>query len=157
MVGQEVGIYGVFIWMNDEPCITWPSSLDIGLLNTLGHFNFVLLLFLHKTIPLRDWSLITRRGGGLQNGKIAGRNFCAPPPSRQGKTFRPPPFKEWKLFATPLKYGLNFKLLRKNYPKTFCAPPSAWLKLFPSPPLFVGVKLHVPPFPSRFVARPPRN
>ena len=50
MVGQEVGIYGVFIWINNEPCITWPSSLDI--LNTLGHFNFVLLLFLHKTIPL---------------------------------------------------------------------------------------------------------
>ena len=50
MVGQEVGIYGVFIWINNEPCITWPSSLDI--LNTLGHFNFVLLLYLHKTIPL---------------------------------------------------------------------------------------------------------
>ena len=50
MVGQEVGIYGVFIGINNEPCITWPLSLDI--LNTLGHFNFVLLLFLHKTIPL---------------------------------------------------------------------------------------------------------
>ena len=51
MVGQEVGIYGVFIWITNEPCITWPSSLQI--LNTLGHFNFVLLLFLHKTISLR--------------------------------------------------------------------------------------------------------
>ena len=50
MVGQEVGIYGVFIGINNEPCITWASSLDI--LNTLGHFKFVLLLFLHKTIPL---------------------------------------------------------------------------------------------------------
>ena len=51
MVGEEVGFCGVFIWINNEPCITWPSSLDI--LNTLGHFNFALLLFLHKTIPLR--------------------------------------------------------------------------------------------------------
>ena len=36
--------------------------------------------------------------------------------------------------------------------KTCCAPPSEWLKLF-LPPLFVGVKLHVPP-PSRFIAPP---
>ena len=50
MVGEEGGFCGVFIWINNEPCITWPSSLDI--LNTLGHFNSVLLLFLHKTIPL---------------------------------------------------------------------------------------------------------
>ena len=53
----------------------------------------------------RDWSLITGRGG-LQNGKIAGpKLFAPPPPSRQGKTFRAPPFKEWKLFVTPLQYG----------------------------------------------------
>ena len=50
MVGQEVGIYGVFIRIINEPCITWPSSFDK--LTTLGYFNFVLLLFLHKTIPL---------------------------------------------------------------------------------------------------------
>ena len=32
-------------------------------------------------------------GGGLQNGKIAGlKLFVPPPPSRQGKTFRAPPF-----------------------------------------------------------------
>ena len=56
---------------------------------------------------LRDWSLITGRGG-LQNGKIAGPKLFAPPP-RQGKTFRTPPFKEWKLFVPP--------------------PPTIWLKL----------------------------
>ena len=44
MVGQEVGIYGVYIGINNQPCITLPSSLHI--LNTLGHLNFVLLLFL---------------------------------------------------------------------------------------------------------------
>ena len=55
MVGQEVGISGVFIWINHEPCITWPSSLDM--LNNLGHFNFVLLLFLHTTIPLKTFNL----------------------------------------------------------------------------------------------------
>ena len=58
MVGQEVGIYGVFIWINNDPCITWPSSLDI--LNTLGHFNFVLLLFRHKTIPLKGVEIFSR-------------------------------------------------------------------------------------------------
>ena len=51
MVGQEVGIYGVFIGIDNEPCITLPSSLTI--MNTSGHFNFELLLFLHKAVPLR--------------------------------------------------------------------------------------------------------
>ena len=102
---------------------------------------------------LRDWSLITGRGGGYKMGKSWVRNFPLPPPSRQGKTFRAPPFKEWKLFAPPLQYGYNFKLLRKNYPKTFCAPPSAWLKLFPPPPFHRG-KLHVPP-PLPFCSPPP--
>ena len=49
---------------------------------------------------LRDWSLITGRGG-LQNGKIAGPKLFAPPPSRQGITFHAPPFKGWKLFVPP--------------------------------------------------------
>ena len=40
---------------------------------------------------LRDWSLITGTGGGLQNGKIEGPKLFAPPPSRQGKTFHAPP------------------------------------------------------------------
>ena len=58
MVGQEVRIYDVLIGITNEPCITLPSSLHT--LNTLGYFNFVLLLFLYKTIPLRTDS--SRRG-----------------------------------------------------------------------------------------------
>ena len=42
---------------------------------------------------LRDWSLITGRGG-LQNGKIAGPKLFAPPPQERVKLFAPPPFKE---------------------------------------------------------------
>ena len=44
------GIYGVFIGITNEPSITLPSSLHI--LNTLGYFNCVFMLFLHKTVPL---------------------------------------------------------------------------------------------------------
>ena len=108
------------------------------------------ILFHHS---LRDWSLITGRGG-LKNGKIAGPKLFAPPPSRQGKTFRAPPFKEWKLYAPPPPYNMaktsSYRV--KSTPKLFVPPPSEWLKLF-LPPLFVGVTLHVPP-PSRFVAPP---
>ena len=59
----------------------------------------------HIVFTLRDWSLITGRGG-YKMGKSRVRNLLCPP-SRQGKTFPPPPFKEWKLFV----------------------PPSIWLKL----------------------------
>ena len=51
-----------------------------------------------------DWSLITGRGGGLQNEKIVGPKLVVPP-SRQGNTFCDPPSKEWQLFASPLQYG----------------------------------------------------
>ena len=44
------------------------------------------------TYTLRDWSLITGRGGGLQNGKIAGPKRFAPPPQDRVKLFAPPPF-----------------------------------------------------------------
>ena len=58
-----------------------------------------------RHLHLRDWSLITGRGG-LQNGKFAGpKLFAPPPPQDRVKLFTPPPFKEWKLFVTPLQYG----------------------------------------------------
>ena len=92
-------------------------------------------------LGLRDWSLITGRGG-LQNGKIAGPKLVAPPPpSRQGKFFPPPspPFKGWKPFAP--------------------SPPSIWLKLqtpvlklpqnfFVHPPHFSIVVIRVKIFPT---------
>ena len=39
---------------------------------------------------LRDWSLITGGGGGLQNGKIAGPKLFAPPLQDRVKLFAPP-------------------------------------------------------------------
>ena len=42
---RKLGFIVYLFGINNEPCITLPSSLDI--LTTLGHFNFVLLLFLH--------------------------------------------------------------------------------------------------------------
>ena len=61
---------------------------------------------------IRDWSLITGRGGGgLQNGKIAGPKLFAPPP----------PQDRVKLFAPPLLKSGNF-----------LCPPTIWLKLQPT-------------------------
>ena len=50
------------------------------------------------TPMLRDWSLITGRGATKWENR-GSETFCAPPPSRQGKTFHIPPLKAWKLFA----------------------------------------------------------
>ena len=54
-------------------------------------------------MSIRDWSLITGRGGATKWENRGSETFCAPP-SRQGKTFRAPPFKERKLFVLPLQY-----------------------------------------------------
>ena len=111
-----------------------------------NHHHLTLRLSREPT-PIRDWSLITGRWGGYKMGKLRVQNLLRPPPPppRQGKTFCTPGFKESKLFASPFNMARTW-LPRKNYCKTFCASPSAWLKLFPAS-LFIGVKLHVPPPP----------
>ena len=43
-------------------------------------------------------------GGATKWENRGSVTFCATP-SRHGKTFRAPPFKEWKLYAPPLQYG----------------------------------------------------
>ena len=53
-----------------------------------------------RCIVVRDWSLITRRGG-LQNGKIAGRKLFAPPPQDRVNTFCAPPLLKNGNFLRP--------------------------------------------------------
>ena len=80
---------------------------------------------------IRDWSLITGRGG-LQNGKMAGlKLLAAPPPYRQGKTFS----------ASPPPFFFFFKRVETS-------------NFFRPPPLFVWVKLHLP---LPFCSPPPSN
>ena len=50
MVGEEVGIYDVFIELNTKPYITLLLSLQR--VNSFGHFTFIIWLFLHETVPL---------------------------------------------------------------------------------------------------------
>ena len=77
------------------------------------------------------------RGRGATKWENRGsETFCATPP---------PPQDRVKLI----------KLLHKNYPKTFCAAHSAWVKLFPSPPPFhKGKASHDPP-PLPLCSPPP--
>ena len=82
--------------------------------------------------PLRDWSLITGRGG-LQNGKIAGPKLFAPPPQDRVKLFAPPLFKSGNFTRPPYNMANTSSYRVKSTPKLFVPPPSEWLKLFPPP------------------------
>ena len=99
-----------------------------------------------------------REGGGLQNGKIAGPKPFAPPPapSRQGKTFRPPPpFKRVENICAPPPFNTaKISSYRLKLPQNFLCPHFSTAKRN-SAPLFVGVKLHMPPLP--FCSPLPRN
>ena len=100
------------------------------------------------SISIREWSLITGRWGrGLQNGKIAGPKLFAPP-SRQGKIFCAPTFKEWKLFVPPFNMAKTSRYCVKTTPK-LVVPPFSMAKTFsaPTPRHFLEVKLHMPPLP----------
>ena len=87
-------------------------------------------------------------GGGM--GKPQVPKLFAPPPSRQGKIFRAPLFKEWKLFAPPPpSIWLKLQATAWKLPQNFLWPPLRMAKTFstPPPPLFVWVKLNMPSTP----------
>ena len=109
-------------------------------------FHMCHLIFCHKT----------HRGQSGPLDRKSHKLFAPPPPSRQGKNFHAPPFKEWKLFEPPLQYGLNFKQPCKNYPKTSCAPPPPFnmAKTFSAPP-FRRAKTSCAPPPLPFCSPPP--
>ena len=75
-------------------------------------------------------------GGGYKMGKSRVRNFLRPPPppSRQGKTFCAPPFKDWKLFAPPYNMAKTSSYYVKTTPKLFVPPPFSMAKTFSAPP-----------------------
>ena len=105
---------------------------------------------------LRDWSLITGRGGGYKMGKPRVRNFLRSYPQDRVKLFAPPLLKRGN-FSRPPPYNMaktsSYRI--KTTPKLF-VPPLQHGQNFFRPPLFVGVKLHVPP-PLPFCSPPPRN
>ena len=112
---------------------------------------------------VRDWALITGRGGGgLQNGKKSRvRIFLRlPPPQDRVKLFAAPPLFFLKsgnfLHHPPFNMAKISSYHVKTTPK-LVVPPFTMAKTFfrhPPPPLFFGgIKLHMPP--SRFVAPSP--
>ena len=64
---------------------------------------------------VKEWSLTTGRGGGLQNGEFASPELFVSSPSRQGKTFG-------RAFGTPLGMG---KIPVLKLPQNVFYPPSA--------------------------------
>ena len=87
------------------------------------------------------------RDRGLQNGKIAGANLFVS--SRQSKTFRPPPplLKAGNSLCPLHSVWLKLPSYRVKTTQKLSVPPPphlAWLKLFPPPPLFVGVTVPLP-------------
>ena len=71
---------------------------------------------------IRDWSLITGRGG-LQNGKIAGLKLFAPPPQDRVKLFAPPPLlKSGNFLCPPYNMAKTSSYHVKTTPKLFVPP-----------------------------------
>ena len=95
-------------------------------------------------------------GGGYKMGKSWVRNFLRPPPpSRQGKTFCPPPLLRSGKFSCPPTKWLKLQASAYKLPQhLLCSPFSMAKTISAPPPIFVGVKLHMPP-PLPFCSPPP--
>ena len=102
-------------------------------------------------IAIRDWSLITGRGG-LQNGKIAGLKLFAPPPQDRVKLFAPPLLKSGNFTRPPYNMAKTSSYRVKSTPKLVVPPPFRMAKTFSAPPFRRGKTSRAPP--SRFVAPP---
>ena len=86
-----------------------------------------------------------REGGVLQNRKIVGpKLFATPPPQDRVNIFTHSLLKSGNFLHPPFNMGKTSSYCVKTTPKHF------------SPhPLFVGVKLHVPPSPSHSAPKIP--
>ena len=101
---------------------------------------------------LRDWSLITGRGGGYKMGKSRVRNFFAPPPSQDRvKLFTPPLLKSGNCSRPPYNMAKTSSY-RVKTTQNFLCPPFSTANTFSAPPFRRGKSSRVPP--SRFVAPP---
>ena len=107
---------------------------------------------------LRDWSLITGRGG-LQNGKIAGPKLFAPPPPHQDRVelfAPPPPLKSGSFLRPPFNIAKTSSYCVKTTPNLFAPPHPLKSGYFLHPPFTIAKtssycvkttpKLCVPPF-----------
>ena len=83
---------------------------------------FVCLCACVCVIVFRDWSLFTGRGGGLQNGKIAGPKHFATPPQDRVKLFAPPLLKSGNFSRCPYNMAKTSSYRLKTTPKLFVPP-----------------------------------
>ena len=104
---------------------------------------------------LRDWSLITGRGGGGGATKWENRGsetFCAAPQDRV-KLFAAPLLKIGNFWRPPYNMAKTSSYHVKTTPKLFVPPPFSMANTFsPPPPLRRGKTSRAP---SHFVAPPP--
>ena len=86
----------------------------------------------HTTIATKELVINYREGGTTKWENRGSETFCTPP-SRQGKTFRAPLLKSGNFSRPPTIMSKTSSYRIKTTPKLVVPPPSAWLKLFPSP------------------------
>ena len=82
----------------------------------------------------RDWSLVTGRGTTIWES--CDQKLLDPPPQDRAKLFEPP--------APPLTTAKKKKVSSHGQTTSKLVPPLRMAKTF-SAPIFVGVKLHLPP------------
>ena len=87
-------------------------------LNIIDSKNFIKHIIYYI---VRDWSLITGRGG-LQNGKIAGPKLFAPPPQDRVKLFAPPLLKSGNFTRPPYNMAKTLSYHVKSILKLFVPP-----------------------------------
>ena len=95
---------------------------------------------------VRDWSLITGRGGATKWENRGSETFCAPPPQDRVKLFAPLLLKGGIFFVPPITMAKTSSSHAKTTSKLFVPPPPfSMVKTFSTPPFHRGKTSHAPP------------
>ena len=129
-----------------------PIYFIFFILNTIMSHTVSVALYVNVLFP--GLHIIYHKRLVINYGMGGYKTFCThPPPSQYRVKHFASPFSRVETVCGPLPPSVWLKLQTTalKHLKTFffcasCPHPSAWLKLV-LPPIFVGVKLHLPPPP----------
>ena len=145
----------VLFAVSNRDLFAWESPINYPFITSCRGRATTLKLILDKRavahFPFAKGLVINYGEGGATKWENRGSETFCTPPLKTEQNFSRHPFKEWKLFASPINMSKTSSYSVKTTPKLFVPPLQHSLKSF-RPPFSRGKTSRAPP--SRFVAPP---
>ena len=122
LILQGVTIKESFPWCVFLVCFHFSYLALAAVFGSMLRVAALLVVPLSSRFKVRDWSLITGRGGGYKMGKSRVRNFLRPPTQDGVKLFAPPLLKSGNFSHPPYNMAKTSSYCVKTTPKLVVPP-----------------------------------